>query len=346
MEQLDAPGPGPAKQLTLLPKWSECLVHALEYIHNQRVRHKDVKPANVLVKGDQIFITDFGIAKDFLDEINSGSNNTHGLHTKAYSAPEVMTEHARRGRKADIFSLGCVFLEMVTVFLHESLQEFISLRESKGPNLSPYYASLDKVLQWTEHLLEVFDRRDNRMSISRKWVLLPLLMLRYDASDRPTSREMVQQLAKIPYGDIQRCASCNNSVTAKMIHCTEYDALQDGDSSTAKDIFVGYDGSSGVVSDSSKHYFLVPYARNPNFIGRESQLSELRVMTDLQFQHSRMAVTGLGGVGKTQTALELAYRKQGQCSVFWVQASNLSRLEQSYLGIGQMLGIPVIEKVC
>lgn len=50
MEQIDISDGRQEEQCRMLPKWSQCLANALEYIHNQRVRHKDIKPANILVK--------------------------------------------------------------------------------------------------------------------------------------------------------------------------------------------------------------------------------------------------------------------------------------------------------
>jgi Cdc6-like AAA superfamily ATPase len=55
------------------------------------------------------------------------------------------------------------------------------------------------------------------------------------------------------------------------------------------------------------------------------------------------AIVGPGGTGKSQLALELAYRtkqKNQNCSVFWIDATNLDSLDQSYAGIAQKLNIP------
>lgn len=51
-------------------------------------------------------------------------------------------------------------------------------------------------------------------------------------------------------------------------------------------------------------------------------------------------------MGKTQVALELAYRtkdKRPECSVFWVSATNIENIQQAYLGIAQQLRIPGVE---
>src|SRR5690606_24207280 len=62
---------------------------------------------------------------------------------------------------------------------------------------------------------------------------------------------------------------------------------------------------------------------------------------------SKVAITGLGGVGKTQIALELAYQTKDNYpdySIFWVVAASVETFEQSYLEIGQLLQVSGIEE--
>jgi Cdc6-like AAA superfamily ATPase len=60
-------------------------------------------------------------------------------------------------------------------------------------------------------------------------------------------------------------------------------------------------------------------------------------------QATALAITGAAGIGKSQMALELAYTtrlKNKDCSVFWIDASNIERLHQAYLYIAQKLNLP------
>ena len=91
----------------------------------------------------------------------------------------------------------------------------------------------------------------------------------------------------------------------------------------------------------------MPFARNPQFVGRNSQLDQLEETLSAEQQPSRVAIFGLGGVGKTQIALELAYRTQErypECSIFWVPATNGESLQQAYLEIGRQLRISGLEQ--
>lgn len=95
-----------------------------------------------------------------------------------------------------------------------------------------------------------------------------------------------------------------------------------------------------------KPHWIVPFSRNINFVGREHELSTLRQWSSSEDVSHNMAVFGLGGVGKTQIALEFAYctrEQNSKYSVFWVPATDHLAFEQAYKQIGQALKIPGID---
>jgi nucleoside phosphorylase len=88
--------------------------------------------------------------------------------------------------------------------------------------------------------------------------------------------------------------------------------------------------------------WMVPFDQNPRFSGCDSELQHLD-QTISEGKFKRAAITGLGGVGKTQVALELAYRvrdKHPRCSVFWITSTSLESIEQAYMTISEQLGLP------
>ncbi|KAH7071041.1 kinase-like domain-containing protein [Paraphoma chrysanthemicola] len=100
-----------------------CLSNAIEHIHERLTKHMDIKPQNILVRTDwqyrgaarnahvsKVYISDFGISKSYhsLDAVETDSDTAF---TRKYAAPEVVRQD-KRGLAADIFSLGCVFLEI------------------------------------------------------------------------------------------------------------------------------------------------------------------------------------------------------------------------------------------
>ncbi|KAL3442824.1 hypothetical protein BJX65DRAFT_312439 [Aspergillus insuetus] len=95
---------------------------------------------------------------------------------------------------------------------------------------------------------------------------------------------------------------------------------------------------------SVTRHMMLPFERNLRFVGRQSELRHLEDMMSLADGPRKIAIAGLGGVGKTQIALELAYRmrdKEPDCSIFWVPCTSYEAVEQACLTIAEMLGIPV-----
>jgi folate-binding Fe-S cluster repair protein YgfZ len=100
-------------------------------------------------------------------------------------------------------------------------------------------------------------------------------------------------------------------------------------------------------SSSTDAFWIVPFERNPHFIGRKSQLAQLEEMLFNKDHTTRIAITGLGGVGKTQLVLELLHQakdKYKPCSIIWIPATNMDSLDQAYLDVAQKLGIPGCEE--
>ncbi|KAF8541724.1 hypothetical protein BDD12DRAFT_790429 [Trichophaea hybrida] len=90
-------------------------------------------------------------------------------------------------------------------------------------------------------------------------------------------------------------------------------------------------------------HFMVPFSRNTRFIARSKKLAYLRnkLEGDEPDGHRRLALWGLGGVGKTQNVLDFIYEFKGsQVSVFWVHAGSTTRLEQDYRKLAELLGLP------
>ena len=87
------------------------IAEALDYAHSRGVVHRDIKPANILITADnKVKITDFGIAR--LDTSNLTMEGQL-LGTPNYMAPEQI-QGKDVDHRADIFSLGVVFYEMLT----------------------------------------------------------------------------------------------------------------------------------------------------------------------------------------------------------------------------------------
>lgn len=90
------------------------LCAALRYLHDvKRIVHRDLAPANILIDSDfNIKLADFGLAKRF--GTNSVSVMKSFVGTILYSCPEIVQSQPYTN-KADIWSLGCIIYEIMTL---------------------------------------------------------------------------------------------------------------------------------------------------------------------------------------------------------------------------------------
>ncbi|KAL2814692.1 violaceus kinesin [Aspergillus cavernicola] len=102
--------------------------------------------------------------------------------------------------------------------------------------------------------------------------------------------------------------------------------------------------SKGLITERS--HWIVPFRKNPGFVGREEEIAKVEELFGKINGPSKVAICGLGGVGKTQIALELAYRlreRDPTCSVFWIPCTSYASVERTYMGIAQAIGIQEIK---
>ncbi|KAI1488984.1 hypothetical protein F5X96DRAFT_42443 [Biscogniauxia mediterranea] len=122
---------GRRRQESLLGGFFGCLATALAYLHySEKIRHEDIKPANILVKGNNIYLSDFGIALDWSDTEVTAIRDEVRKITK-YCSPELY-DLSPRNSKSDVWSLGCVFLEMIAVLKGKKRQYIYDELNSRG----------------------------------------------------------------------------------------------------------------------------------------------------------------------------------------------------------------------
>ncbi|KAJ5140986.1 hypothetical protein N7448_004394 [Penicillium atrosanguineum] len=89
--------------------------------------------------------------------------------------------------------------------------------------------------------------------------------------------------------------------------------------------------------------WIVPFERNHRFVDREL-LGKIKRKLFLGRQMQRISIVGLGGVGKTQIALELAFQVKEiypDCSIFWIPVVDMESVQQAYQNIASQLGIEI-----
>ncbi|KAH7159632.1 P-loop containing nucleoside triphosphate hydrolase protein [Dactylonectria estremocensis] len=86
---------------------------------------------------------------------------------------------------------------------------------------------------------------------------------------------------------------------------------------------------------------VIPYPRNEDLVSRPDLVARVNELLPRTTEAYSAALWGLGGSGKTQLALDYAYRrcKDRDCSVFWVHADNKASFSQDYKAIARKLGV-------
>ena len=180
----------PSNKTKIILPWFSCLLHALNFTHLEKIKHRDIKPANILVKESRVFLSDFSLAVDFGQD-RSVAEDEVPAGTLRYRAPETKNNQAG-GRKADVFSLGCVYSEMLTVFCRKPLEELCNRRKAEHKT-DLFRDGLPTVLKWLAKLRKASPQDENVKAMCRTI----RHMIEEDPDDRLLADEALGSIAGI-----------------------------------------------------------------------------------------------------------------------------------------------------
>jgi mitogen-activated protein kinase 15 len=91
------------------------LLKATCYMHSKACIHRDIKPANILIdKESNIKLADFGLTRQFNKILEDEPDEmTNYVASRWYRAPEILLGSSLYTEKADMWSVGCVFAELL-----------------------------------------------------------------------------------------------------------------------------------------------------------------------------------------------------------------------------------------
>ncbi|KAL0486963.1 cyclin-dependent kinase CDC2 [Acrasis kona] len=185
---------GQVLPLPLVKSYMYQIIKGLAYCHSSRVLHRDLKPQNLLIDNQtgRIKLADFGLSRPFG---NLTTTLTQEVVTLWYRAPEIILGHKYYGSPVDVWSVGCIFAELVTLrplfpgdseidVLHKIFNVLGTPNEQNWPGVSQLKYFNTNFPKWNENCLRnaVPQLDDLGIDLLRK-------MLTYSPSNRITARE-------------------------------------------------------------------------------------------------------------------------------------------------------------
>ena len=327
--------------LRLVVTYVKQIAGALQYAHDHNIIHRDIKPENMLFGRErEILLSDFGIA--VVAQTSRAGLMHDATGTIAYMAPEQIQGHPRKA--SDQYSLATVVYEWLT-------------------GSPPFIGSFTQVAG--EHIYAtVPSLRNTAPTIAPEVEQVVLTALAKDPKQRFESvhafETALEQASKGRYSETpasDRSFPAGTSPTLPATPLALFDPAQELDEQEVaqlmaaathvdvSDAYIAMAANKSNVTEvkqksETKRPWNVPFLRNPYFTGRENLLSKLHELLSAAPTRIR-ALAGLGGIGKTQLAIEYAYRyQQAYSAVFWVRASSREMLVADFIALAHLLQLP------
>ncbi|VDL79089.1 unnamed protein product [Nippostrongylus brasiliensis] len=168
----------------LVRRYTNSLLRAVAYMHSQKVVHRDIKPANIFLDLQCVLkLGDFGCSVRLHDQATVYGEIAEYAGTVQYMAPEVLTfggmaedgKYRGYGRAVDIWSIGCVVLEMVNSNLYLEISEILTKKyffQSTGrrpwPDLHPLQITMRVRVQYSGSIYPMWLRLRARLDAARR----------------------------------------------------------------------------------------------------------------------------------------------------------------------------------
>lgn len=218
-----------------------CLADTIRFLHDPSIEilHKDIKPENILLKNRRLYLTDFGTAFDWSKTGQSMTqSNAKDFRTPRYQSPEAASGQFHRS--SDIWSLGVVFLEMVTILRGRELADMDKFLQSHGQNVVYIHNNLEAAMNWFEQLQQGYQEGSAIDNEPLTWIKS---MLNRVGSNRPTASDLFDMI--VDFQDAGFCGTC----------CSGEDSDSSGGSEEGTDMLSyipGSDTPTETVSGSSQ----------------------------------------------------------------------------------------------
>ena len=171
------------------------LVKSMDHMHRNGIFHRDIKPENILIMDDCLKLADFGSCRG----IYSKQPYTEYISTRWYRAPECLLTDGYYNYKMDMWGVGCVFFEMVSLFpLFPGTNELDQIQKIHNVIGTPRPELLAKMKQRSQHMDFNFVQKTGSgiekliPHCAPECVDLITRLLAYDPDDRLSARQALR----------------------------------------------------------------------------------------------------------------------------------------------------------
>ena len=286
----------------------EQVASALKYAHKHKVIHRDVKPENMLLdKENRVKLSDFGIA--VVDETSRAAHAQDRLGTPPYMAPEQF-----RGQSlpaSDQYALGIVVYEWLC-------------------GTRPFTGELPELLLQHERALPP-PMHEKVPSLSPAIETVVLKALAKNPQERYKRVSEFAEAFKAACQQMENSSQRTISVPSRISYSPSSPPVMKG---RIKPVTVTPPEDSSVIWN-------VPYRRNTFFTGRSQVLTLLHDNFRQGKEANRtQALSGLGGIGKTQIAIEYVYRYHSDYEVIlWLRGDTKEKMHADMATVAALLNL-------
>lgn len=183
---------------------------ALSYIHKRGILHRDVKPANIMLRRqtNEAVLIDFGLARDFIEDKTQIHTNSR---TEGFAPLEQYSRNAKRGAYTDVYALGATLYYILTLQI-----PFPAQFRTQGINLIPPQQHNPKISDHTNlAILKSMElHSENRPESITEWLTMLTENTEIILSSSPLKSKNVQENTPTinESSTIEDCSSTTNSL--------------------------------------------------------------------------------------------------------------------------------------
>eukprot|EP00191_Tetraselmis_sp_GSL018_P004668 CAMPEP_0177599674 /NCGR_PEP_ID=MMETSP0419_2-20121207/13129_1 /TAXON_ID=582737 /ORGANISM="Tetraselmis sp., Strain GSL018" /LENGTH=410 /DNA_ID=CAMNT_0019092443 /DNA_START=457 /DNA_END=1690 /DNA_ORIENTATION=- len=231
------------------------LIKSMDHMHRNGIFHRDIKPENILIMDDVLKLADFGSCRG----IYSKQPYTEYISTRWYRAPECLLTDGYYNYKMDMWGVGCVFFEIVSLFpLFPGTNELDQIQKIHNIIGTPAPELLAKMKRRSQHMDFNFPPKEGTgiekliPHVNPECVELITKLLAYNPDDRLSARQALRHPYFKEIRDQEKRAAAKQSPDLSASNGTLNLPPPTGDSTASSDGRRMKDGQLPSIAGGSK----------------------------------------------------------------------------------------------